>query len=45
MANIYDNIDMKFEQGLNDIITDGGVKRVDFFFFFFYLRCWDLVLV
>lgn len=30
MANIYDNIDMKFEQGLNDIITDGGVKRVDF---------------
>ena len=44
MANIYDNIDMKFEQGLNDIITDGGVKRVDFCVGYFNLRGWDLVV-
>lgn len=31
MARIYDNIEIKFEQGLNDIIINTGVKRVDFY--------------
>jgi hypothetical protein len=30
MARIYDNIEIKFEDGLNDIISNVGVKRVDF---------------
>ncbi|MCC8039333.1 MAG: phospholipase D-like domain-containing protein [Bacteroidales bacterium] len=44
MANIYDNIELRFEQGLNDIIADGGVKRVDFCVGYFNLRGWDLVV-
>lgn len=30
MARIYDNIETKFTQGLQGIITNMGVKRVDF---------------
>ncbi|MCQ2113565.1 MAG: hypothetical protein MJY52_00685 [Bacteroidaceae bacterium] len=30
MARIYDNIDVKFTEGLQGIITNVGVKRVDF---------------
>ena len=30
MARIYDNIETKFAEGLQGIITNVGVKRVDF---------------
>ena len=30
MARIYDNIETKFAEGLQGIITNAGVKRVDF---------------
>ena len=43
MARIYDNIDLKFQQGLQDIITNTGVKRVDFCVGYFNLRGWHLV--
>ena len=29
MARIYDNIDVKFTDGLQGIVTNSGVKRVD----------------
>ena len=44
MARIYDNIDLKFTQGLQDIITNVGVKRVDFCVGYFNLRGWNLVV-
>ena len=44
MAQIYDNIDVKFTNGLNDIITSMGVKRVDFCVGYFNLRGWQLVV-
>lgn len=44
MARIYDNIDIKFEEGLNDITTSQGVKRVDFCVGYFNLRGWDRVV-
>ena len=44
MARIYDNIETKFMQGLQDIITNIGVKRVDFCVGYFNLRGWDLVV-
>lgn len=43
MARIYDNIELKFSQGLQDIITNTGVKRVDFCVGYFNLRGWHLV--
>lgn len=43
MARIYDNIDIQFNQGLKDIITNLGVKRVDFCVGYFNLRGWELV--
>lgn len=43
MARIYDNIDIQFNQGLKDIITNLGVKRVDFCVGYFNLRGWGLV--
>lgn len=43
MARIYDNIDLKFERGLQDIITNTGVKRVDFCVGYFNLRGWNLI--
>jgi len=43
MARIYDNIDVKFEDGLRDIITNTGVKRVDFCVGYFNLRGWNLM--
>ena len=30
MARIYDNIETKFAEGLQGIVTNVGVKRVDF---------------
>lgn len=44
MARIYDNIESKFVQGLQDIITNVGVKRVDFCVGYFNLRGWELVV-
>lgn len=43
MARIYDNIDVKFTEGLQGIITNLGVKRVDFCVGYFNLRGWNLV--
>lgn len=44
MARIYDNIETKFTEGLQGIITNLGVKRVDFCVGYFNLRGWDLVV-
>ena len=44
MARIYDNIESKFVNGLQDLITDVGIKRVDFCVGYFNLRGWDLVV-
>ena len=44
MANIYDNIESKFVKGLQDLITDDGIKRVDFCVGYFNLRGWNLVV-
>ena len=44
MARIYDNIDTKFTEGLQGIISNLGVKRVDFCVGYFNLRGWDLVV-
>lgn len=44
MARIYDNIETKFTQGLQGIITNVGVKRVDFCVGYFNLRGWNLVV-
>ncbi len=44
MARIYDNIETKFSEGLQGIITNVGVKRVDFCVGYFNLRGWNLVV-
>lgn len=44
MAQIYDNIDVKFTDGLQGIISSLGVKRVDFCVGYFNLRGWNLVV-
>ena len=44
MARIYDNIDIKFTDGLRGIIENTGVKRVDFCVGYFNLRGWNLIL-
>lgn len=44
MARIYDNIESKFVNGLHDLITDVGIKRVDFCVGYFNLRGWNLVV-
>lgn len=44
MARIYDNIDVKFEQGLQNIIDSPNVKRVDFCVGYFNLRGWKLIV-
>lgn len=44
MARIYDNIEQKFEAGLNKIITNSNVKRVDFCVGYFNLRGWQLIV-
>ena len=44
MARIYDNIELKFTKGLHDIITNHGVKRLDFCVGYFNLRGWNLVV-
>ena len=44
MARIYDNIETKFTEGLQGIISNVGVKRVDFCVGYFNLRGWDLIV-
>ncbi len=44
MAQIYDNINEQFSTGLQGIITNIGVKRVDFCVGFFNLRGWKQVV-
>ena len=44
MARIYDNIEVKFTEGLQGIISSLGVKRVDFCVGYFNLRGWNLVV-
>lgn len=44
MAKIYDNIESKFAEGLQGIITNVGVKRVDLCVGYFNLRGWNLVV-
>ncbi|MCC8113070.1 MAG: phospholipase D-like domain-containing protein [Bacteroidales bacterium] len=44
MARIYDNIELKFEQGLSQAIANHGVRRVDFCVGYFNLRGWKLVV-
>ena len=44
MARIYDNIESKFAEGLQGIVTNVGVKRVDFCVGYFNLRGWGLVV-
>lgn len=44
MVRIYDNIESKFAEGLQGIITNVGVKRVDFCVGYFNLRGWNLVV-
>lgn len=44
MAKIYDNIETKFSEGLQGIVTNVGVKRVDFCAGYFNLRGWNIVV-
>lgn len=44
MAKIYDNIETKFTEGLQGIITNLGVRRVDFCVGYFNLRGWNIVV-
>ena len=44
MARIYDNIETEFTEGLQGIISNVGVKRVDFCVGYFNLRGWDLIV-
>ena len=44
MARIYDNIDLKFTDGLKDMVSTQGVNRVDFCVGYFNLRGWNLVI-
>lgn len=40
MSRIYDNIELKFEDGLLGILSNQGVKRADFCVGYFNLRGW-----
>lgn len=43
MARIYDNIERKFADGLTQLVSNVGVKRVDFCVGYFNLRGWGTV--
>jgi superfamily II DNA or RNA helicase len=43
MARIYDNIEAKFVDGLQGIITSTDVERVDFCVGYFNLRGWNII--
>lgn len=42
MARIYDNIDLEFNDRLNNAINTPGVKRVDVRVGYFNLRSWNM---
>lgn len=44
MAEIYDNIEAQFRDGLQSILTMDGVERADFCVGYFNLRGWDMVV-
>lgn len=44
MAEIYDNIDAKFRDGLLGMISQTGVERVDFCVGYFNLRGWQMIV-
>ncbi len=44
MARIYDNINEQFISGLQGIITNAGVKRVDFCVGYFNIRGWKQIV-
>lgn len=44
MARIYDNIETMFTPGLKGIISNVGVKRVDFCVGYFNLRGWKVIV-
>ena len=44
MARIYDNIEVKFKEGLLGIMASGGVERVDFCVGYFNLRGWNMIV-
>ena len=44
MAKIYDNIDISFTEGLRGIISNIGVKNVDFCVGYFNLRGWSAIV-
>ncbi len=43
MSQIYDNISLKFDEGLHAILATPGVARADFCVGYFNLRGWQLV--
>lgn len=44
MAQIFDNIEQRFTDGLKGYLSTHGVKRVDFCVGYFNLRGWNLIL-
>lgn len=44
MARIFDNIELKFEEGLRKVIGSRSVKRVDFCVGYFNLRGWNFII-
>ena len=44
MARIYDNIEIRFLEGLQGIISNVGVKNVDFCVGYFNLRGWNAIV-
>lgn len=44
MARIYDNIELRFLEGLQGIISNVGVKNVDFCVGYFNLRGWGAIV-
>lgn len=44
MAQIYDNLETKFLDGLRGVMTQSGVERVDFCVGYFNLRGWNMIV-